>query len=172
MGEKRLRWARDWLEKTVSNKVVRVGEFRSALGRLAFMMSAFTHLKPLLAPLCSWITAVDHCNTLQAPAAVHWRQLWPSRQKLGVPNGSMCPRRLVTRLLTTKLPLRGAHAAGVDTSSPGFGTQELLEDQFKELLELGGELFDEVKELRKKKRKEGLIKSLLKLKDASLISPW
>lgn len=70
MGEKRLRWARDWLEKTVSNKVVRVGEFRSALGRLAFMMSAFTHLKPLLAPLCSWITAVDHCNTLQAPAAV------------------------------------------------------------------------------------------------------
>lgn len=50
--------------------------------------------------------------------------------------------------------------------------EELLEDQFKELLELGGELFDEVKELRKKKRKEGLIKSLLKLKDASLISPW
>ena len=64
MGEKRLRWARDWLEKTVSNKVVRVGEFRSALGRLAFMMSAFTHLKPLLAPLCSWITAVDHLQHL------------------------------------------------------------------------------------------------------------
>ena len=30
--------------------------------------------------------------------------------------------------------------------------EELLEDQFKELLELGGELFDEVKELRKKKK--------------------
>ena len=29
--------------------------------------------------------------------------------------------------------------------------EELLEDQFEELLELGGELFDEVKELRKKK---------------------
>jgi hypothetical protein len=54
----------------------------------------------------------------------------------------------------------------------GVKPEELLEDQFKELLELGGELFDEVKELRKKKRKEGLIKSLLKLKDASLISPW
>ena len=51
MTEKRLRWARDWMEKTVANKVVRVEEFRSALGRLAFMMSAFGHLKPFLGPL-------------------------------------------------------------------------------------------------------------------------
>ena len=51
MTEKRLRWARDWLERTIANKVVRVEEFRSALGRLAFMMSAFVHLKPLLGPL-------------------------------------------------------------------------------------------------------------------------
>jgi hypothetical protein len=41
MTEKRLRWARDWMERTIANKVVRVEEFRSALGRLAFMMSAF-----------------------------------------------------------------------------------------------------------------------------------
>ena len=34
------------------------------------MMSAFTHLKPLLGPLYTWVTAVDHCNTLQVPAAV------------------------------------------------------------------------------------------------------
>jgi hypothetical protein len=53
MTEKRLRWARDWLERTIANKVVRVEEFRSALGRLAFMMSAFVHLKPLLGPLYS-----------------------------------------------------------------------------------------------------------------------
>ena len=70
MTEKRLRWARDWMERTVANKVVRVEEFRSALGRLAFMMSAFGHLKPFLGPLYSWVTAVDHCNTLQVPAAV------------------------------------------------------------------------------------------------------
>eukprot|EP00435_Cladocopium_sp_Y103_P031679 s3830_g8.t1 len=70
MSEKRLRWARDWLAKTTANKVVRVDEFRSALGRLAFMMAAFTHFKPLLGPLYSWVTAVDHCNTLQVPAAV------------------------------------------------------------------------------------------------------
>ena len=70
MTEKRLRWARDWLAKTLANKVVRIDEFRSALGRLAFMMAAFAHLKPLLGPLYSWITAVDHCSTLQVPAAV------------------------------------------------------------------------------------------------------
>jgi hypothetical protein len=34
------------------------------------MMSAFVHLKPLLGALYSWITAVDHCNTPQVPAAV------------------------------------------------------------------------------------------------------
>eukprot|EP00435_Cladocopium_sp_Y103_P069710 s303_g33.t2 len=70
MTEKRLRWARDWIEKVVTNRMVRVEEFRSALGRLAFMMSAFGHLKPLLGPLYSWVTAVDHCTTLQVPAAV------------------------------------------------------------------------------------------------------
>jgi hypothetical protein len=67
MTEKRLRWARDWMERTVANKVVQVEEFRSALGRLAFMMSAFTHLKPLLGPLYSWITAVDHCTDAPSP---------------------------------------------------------------------------------------------------------
>eukprot|EP00435_Cladocopium_sp_Y103_P057979 s1782_g20.t1 len=70
MSEKRLRWARDWIEKTITNKMVRVDEFRSALGRLAFMMSAFGHLKPLLGPLYSWVRTVDHCTTLQVPAAV------------------------------------------------------------------------------------------------------
>eukprot|EP00435_Cladocopium_sp_Y103_P023419 s974_g5.t1 len=70
MSEKRLRWARDWMAKILGNKVVRIDEFRSALGRLAFMVSAFTHLKPFLGPLYSWVTAVDHCNTLQVPAAV------------------------------------------------------------------------------------------------------
>ena len=70
MTEKRLRWARDWMAKVLANKVVRVDEFRSALGRLAFMMAAFAHLKPFLGPLYSWITAVDHCSTLQVPAAV------------------------------------------------------------------------------------------------------
>jgi len=58
------------MERTVANKVVRVEEFGSALGPLAFMMSAFGHLKPFLGPLYSWVTAVDHCNTLQVPAAV------------------------------------------------------------------------------------------------------
>ena len=70
MTERRLRWARDWMAKVLANKVVRVDEFRSALGRLSFMMAAFPHLKPLLGPLYSWVTAVDHCNTLQVPAAV------------------------------------------------------------------------------------------------------
>eukprot|EP00435_Cladocopium_sp_Y103_P022693 s5638_g5.t1 len=70
MTEKRLRWAREWIEKTITHKMVRVDEFRSALGRLAFMMSAFGHLKPLLGPLYSWVTAVDHCTALQVPAAV------------------------------------------------------------------------------------------------------
>ena len=52
--------------------------------------------------------------------------------------------------------------------------EELLEDQFKELMEKGSELFDEVKELRRK-RKEGMMKSLpsaKKPKGASLIGPW
>ena len=52
--------------------------------------------------------------------------------------------------------------------------QELLEDRFKNLMEKGSELFDEVKELRRK-RKEGLMKSLpssKKPKGANLIVPW
>eukprot|EP00435_Cladocopium_sp_Y103_P017512 s3945_g4.t1 len=70
MSEKRLRWARDWMSKVLGNKVVQVEEFRLVLGRLVFMVAAFTHLKPFLGPLYSWVTAVDHCNTLQVPAAV------------------------------------------------------------------------------------------------------
>ena len=62
MTEKRLRWARDWMAKTLANKMVRVDEFRSALGRLAFMMAAFVHLKPFLGPLYSWISAVPPCR--------------------------------------------------------------------------------------------------------------
>ena len=52
--------------------------------------------------------------------------------------------------------------------------EELLDDQFKELLKKGGELFDEIKELRRK-RKDGEIKSLpasKKPKGAELIGPW
>ena len=37
MSEKRLRWARDWLEKVIANRMV---AFRSALGRFSFMMSS------------------------------------------------------------------------------------------------------------------------------------
>ena len=43
--------------------------------------------------------------------------------------------------------------------------EELLEDQFKDLMEKGAELFDEVKELRRK-RKEGMMKSLPSSKKA------
>ena len=308
MTEKRLRWARDWLERTVANKVVRVEEFRSALGRLAFMMSAFTHLKPLLGPLYSWVTAVDHCNTLQVPAAVLMilaflkttmvpeiartkvRLLpeveeehvfrsdakaegetvvlggWccsdsPDRAKcrwfsvrLGRSNApwvfesgepyraiaslellgtlastvafppkpgsakkfflsagtdNLGNRHLVSRLLTTKFPLcivlmqlawtlhckdlelrldwlprlqnREADAL-TNGDFSGFDMdlrieikpEELLEEQFKDLMEKGSELFDEVKELRRK-RKEGLMKSMpssKKSKGANLIGPW
>lgn len=52
--------------------------------------------------------------------------------------------------------------------------EDLLEEQFKELLEQGSGLYDEVKELRRK-RKEGMIKSLpsaKKSKGADLIGPW
>ena len=70
MSEKRLRWARDWMEKILANKVVATEEFRLALGRLSFMMSAFEHLKPFLGPLYSWVCAVEHCPMLQVPAAV------------------------------------------------------------------------------------------------------
>eukprot|EP00435_Cladocopium_sp_Y103_P057986 s1874_g20.t1 len=51
---------------------------------------------------------------------------------------------------------------------------DLLEDRFQELMDRGGELYDEVKELRRK-RKEGMIKSFpsnRKLKGSSLIGPW
>ena len=70
MSEKRLRWARDWMEKILANKVVATEEFRSALGRLSFMMSAFEHLKPFSGPLYSWVCAVEHCPMLQVPAGV------------------------------------------------------------------------------------------------------
>jgi hypothetical protein len=304
MTEKRLRWARDWMERTVANKVVRVEEFRSALGRLAFMMSAFGHLKPFLGPLYSWVTAVDHCNTLQVPAAVimilgflkatmvpeiartkvrlspeveeehafrsdakaegetvviggwccsdspdrakcRWfsvkldRNNTPWVFESGEPYRAIAslellgtlasivafpPRRgssrkfflsagrnrhLVTRLLTTKFPLcvvlmqlawtlhcrdlelrldwlprlqnREADAL-TNGDFSGFSAElrieiepeELLEDQFKDLMEKGAELFDEVKELRRK-RKEGMMKSLpssKRPKGANLIGPW
>ena len=308
MTEKRLRWARDWLERTTANKVVRVEEFRSALGRLAFMMSAFSHLKPLLGPLYTWVTAVDHCNTLQVPAAVimiltflkttmvpeiartkvrmspevegdhafrsdakaegetvvlggwccsdspdrskcRWFSVkldrsnapWvfesgepyraiaslellgtlasivafppkPGSAKkffLSAGTDNLGNRHLVSRLLTTKFPLcivlmqlawtlhckdlelrldwlprlqnREADAL-TNGDFSGFSMdlrievrpEELLEDQFKELMEKGSELFDEVKELRRK-RKEGMMKSLpsaKKPKGASLIGPW
>ena len=52
--------------------------------------------------------------------------------------------------------------------------EDLLEEQFKELLEKGGELFDEIKELRRK-RKAGVMKSLpanKKSKATDLIGRW
>ena len=52
--------------------------------------------------------------------------------------------------------------------------EDLLEEQFKELLEKGGELFDEIKELRRK-RKAGVMKSLpanKKSKGTDLIGRW
>ena len=51
---------------------------------------------------------------------------------------------------------------------------DLLEERFKELLDKGSELYGEVKELRKR-RKEGLIKSLpsaKKQRSSELIGPW
>ena len=308
MTEKRLRWARDWLERTIANKVVRVEEFRSALGRLAFMMSAFVHLKPLLGPLYSWVTAVDHCNTLQVPAAVilvlmflkatmipeiartkirvtpalegdhifrsdakaegenvvlggwccgdspergkcRWFSVKLDRSNtpwvfesgepyraiaslellgtlasitafppkkgstrnfcLSAGTDNLGNRHLVSRFLTTKFPLRVVlmqlawtlHCKDLELrldwlprlqnreadaltngDFTGFDPdlrveikpEELLDDQFKELLRKGGELFDEIKELRRK-RKEGEIKSLpasKKPKGAELIGPW
>ena len=298
MTEKRLRWARDWMERTVTNRVVRAEEFSSAFG----------HLKPFLGPLYSWVSAVDHCNSLQVPAAVlmipgflkatmvpevartkvrmspeiEEEHAFRSDAKAegetvviggwccsGSPDRAKCrwfsvkldrksapwvfesgepywaiaslellgtlasivafpPRRgssrkfflsagtdnlgnrhLVTRLLTTKFPLcvvlmqlawtlhcrdlelrldwlprlqnREADAL-TNGDYSGFSAElrieikpeELLEDQFKDLMEKGAELFDEVKELRRK-RKEGLMKSLpssKRPKGANLIGPW
>eukprot|EP00435_Cladocopium_sp_Y103_P017854 s3622_g4.t1 len=279
MSEKRFRWARDWMAKATANKVVKVDEFRSGLGRLAFMMAAFSHLKPLLGPLYSWVTAVDHCNTLQMPAAVilileflretmvpeiartkvrprqgdecgHYFRSdagetvviggWCCRDSkdrskaslelLGtlaslvafkLPSGSggsfylsagtdnLGNRHLVSRLLTTKFPLcvvlmqlawtlrkndlemrldwlprlqnreadaltNGDFTGFDDTLRVEIQPEDLLEDRFRELMDRGGELYDEVKELRRK-RKEGMIKSLpsnKKLKGSSLIGPW
>ena len=70
MTEKRMRWAREWCTTVAENRFVKIDECRSALGRLAFMMSAFEHLKPFLGPIYSWVSAVDHCTALQVPAGI------------------------------------------------------------------------------------------------------
>ena len=65
--------------EVIGNRMVSIKEFRSALGRLSFMMSAFKRFKPFLSPLYSWVCAVSDAPSASTahhdPSVPHKREV-------------------------------------------------------------------------------------------------
>eukprot|EP00971_Amphidinium_carterae_P082766 1637316-Amphidinium_carterae.3 len=63
---KRKQWLIEWLGELEEARTVKPTEFRSGLGRLCFPAAVLDWLRPLLAPMFSWVvkfgTASCHCE--------------------------------------------------------------------------------------------------------------
>ena len=57
ISEKRVAWARRWIEDKLREGRIRLGELKEGVGRLQFVAGPLEHLRPLLGPLYAWAAA-------------------------------------------------------------------------------------------------------------------
>ena len=69
ISEKRARWIRDWVSKTLEKGFAEMRNF-GVLGRLCFAVGALDYLRPIAAPLFAWAAAVGTKATARLPWSV------------------------------------------------------------------------------------------------------
>ena len=67
ISESRANWLRDWLRERVREKTVDLKELQGVLGRMAFAMGPLDFLRPFIAPMYSWSSAVGTRGRMRVP---------------------------------------------------------------------------------------------------------
>lgn len=76
LSESRSRWLVNWIDQTLSNKIVSVRELRSVIGRLGFSATLLRYLLPYLGPFYSWTAVVPDSSVRPLPVVLQFLLKW------------------------------------------------------------------------------------------------
>ncbi|CAK9049186.1 unnamed protein product [Durusdinium trenchii] len=60
INQKHARWLHCWCQNALQEKVVKLADMQSVLGRMRFAFAALEHLRPFLGPIYKWVAALKH----------------------------------------------------------------------------------------------------------------
>ena len=90
LSEGRTQWLQKWLADQLEVKTVVIRDFAEGLGRLSFAAHALERIRPFLAPLYSWTSAIHPSTALAKPLFVNLMLKWILR-KISMPGGTSIP---------------------------------------------------------------------------------
>ena len=70
ISESRALWLANWMADRVREKEADLGDFSAVLGRLCFALGPLEYVRPFVAPLFAWVSAVGHRGRAPLPWSV------------------------------------------------------------------------------------------------------
>ena len=67
---KRARWLSNWIKERLAEGFVEMNDFEAVLGRLCFALGPLEYLRPFVAPLYAWASAVNHRGRMKIPWSI------------------------------------------------------------------------------------------------------